>query len=239
MRRCTLSSHFSLIITVIAALLVVGSSAQNFETGDNSTVRGCSNHCSYKDSSLECWNNTLVFFEKILLGQMRNYVAVQMNIDQWKRRHLPDYKEDFEEAKRHSIQTMKTQLHPVHDVINENTIEAIVDTLVDLAARQSNHSLTWMPHFQCPIPCEHRFTVWRNLFILSSILNVCLLVSILPLMKRLHGNESSEALINRSWSANMITWIWANKVQLHITISSFEIFFSPLSIILQLFPMRP
>jgi hypothetical protein len=29
---------------------------------------------------MECWNNTLVFFEKILLGQMRNYVAVQMNV---------------------------------------------------------------------------------------------------------------------------------------------------------------
>uniref|UniRef100_A0A914GZU4 Minor glycoprotein n=1 Tax=Globodera rostochiensis TaxID=31243 RepID=A0A914GZU4_GLORO len=172
--------------------------AQNFETGDNSTVRGCSNHCSYKDGDLECWNKTLVFFERILLGQMRNYVAVQMNIDQWRQRNVHPYKEEFERAKRHSVNTMIAQLHP-YDVIDVRSVETLVNTLVDLAALQSNNSLlTWMPHVQCPIPCEHRYTVWRNLFILSSVLNVCLFIAILPLVKRMHNGDSCESLIQRA-----------------------------------------
>ncbi|KAL7069834.1 hypothetical protein ACQ4LE_011006 [Meloidogyne hapla] len=194
---------------------------QNFETGDNSTVRGCSNRCSYKDSSLQCWNTSLLFFEKILLGQMTNYVAVQMNIDQWARRHKKPYSEDFADAKKRSIKSMESMLHE-GDILNKQTIETVVDALVDLAAQQSNHTmLTWMTHFQCPIPCEHRYTVWRNLlvlffikglgirisdlifflqkrFILSTILNVCLFICVLPLVRRMHGGESSEPLIHNN-----------------------------------------
>lgn len=59
-------------------------------------------HCSYSDKDITCWNKTLKFFENVLLGQMRHYVAVQVNIDQWHRRHDHDYvfnfKKVFDEA---------------------------------------------------------------------------------------------------------------------------------------------
>lgn len=32
------------------------------------------------DGDLTCWNRTLHFYEKILLAELRHYVAVQVNI---------------------------------------------------------------------------------------------------------------------------------------------------------------
>ncbi|KAF7638900.1 Pribosyltran_N domain-containing protein [Meloidogyne graminicola] len=120
----------------------------------------------------------------------------KVKIDQWERRNKKNYSEDFENAKKRSIKTMESLLHN-DDILNKKTIETVVNALVNLAAQQSNHSmLTWMPHFQCPIPCEHRYTVWRNLFILSTILNVCLFICVLPLVRRMHRGESSEPLIH-------------------------------------------
>lgn len=55
---------------------------------------------------MECWNRTLEFFERLLLGQMRHYVAVQMNIDQWRRRHVEHYTPEFEYRKRLSVEAM-------------------------------------------------------------------------------------------------------------------------------------
>lgn len=64
-------------------------------------------HCSYKDADLSCWNATLGFFEHVLLGHMRHYVAVQMNIDQWHRRHQkPHYSPDFEGMRNRSVSTL-------------------------------------------------------------------------------------------------------------------------------------
>ncbi|VDO37798.1 unnamed protein product, partial [Brugia timori] len=53
---------------------------QNYETGDNSTVKGCSSHCSFHDGNLTCLNGSLEFYERLLLAQMKHFVAVQMHI---------------------------------------------------------------------------------------------------------------------------------------------------------------
>ncbi|KAI1724674.1 hypothetical protein Ddc_05921 [Ditylenchus destructor] len=190
-RRVGLSSACAAIL-LYAFILICD--AQNFETGDNSTVVGCSNRCSYHDEDLHCWNKTLEYFERLLLGQMRHYVAVQMNIDQWRRRHVVPYSPEFELSKHLSITAMKSHLQH-DDIVNATTVEVVVDALVDLAAMQSNHTITWVPHYSCPIPCEYRFTVWRNLFIASCILNFLLLVAVLPFIRRMSKNDASEALI--------------------------------------------
>jgi hypothetical protein len=42
-------------------------------------IGGCSSHCTHFDEeSITCWNNTLAFFEEILLGQMRGYVLTEV-----------------------------------------------------------------------------------------------------------------------------------------------------------------
>jgi len=180
---------------VVTAQMRTNANAQTYETGDNSTVNGCSSHCSYRDPDLGCWNRTLNFFESILLSQIRNYVTVQVNIDQWRRRNVIDYKPDFEAASQRSIRVMKSQLKP-DDLINSTTIERIVNATVSLAAKHSTKTITWIPHITCPIPCEYRATVWRNLFIASSVLNVCLFLAVLPLIRRITTNDANEALLN-------------------------------------------
>ncbi|KAK6009264.1 hypothetical protein OSTOST_25833, partial [Ostertagia ostertagi] len=44
-------------------------------------------HCALNDDDLSCWNSTANFFSKVLIGQLRHYIAVQVDIDQWHRRH--------------------------------------------------------------------------------------------------------------------------------------------------------
>ena len=64
-------------------------------------------HCAFEDDTLECWNKTLQFFERILLGQMRHFIAVQINIDQWHRRHDHVYVNDFNRTIAESNKAMR------------------------------------------------------------------------------------------------------------------------------------
>uniref|UniRef100_A0A915DG60 Uncharacterized protein n=1 Tax=Ditylenchus dipsaci TaxID=166011 RepID=A0A915DG60_9BILA len=206
-------------VILIWAAYLCSAQGQNFETGDNATVVGCSSHCSYRDDTLECWNKTLHFFEHLLLGQMRHYVAVQMNIDQWRRRHIHPYTPEFELSKQMSITSMKSHLQP-EDIVNSTTVELVVGALVDLAAMQSTGNITWMPHYSCPIPCEYRFFVWRNLFIASSILNVLLLIAILPFVKRMTRSDASEALIGGLNRPKILNFYHFRKTRLYLFIPS-------------------
>jgi hypothetical protein len=76
--------HYSTIALLLCAFLALMPLlyAETFETGDNSTVDGCSyvldldtalmflmmhpiffrNHCTYHDTSISCWNKTLYVF---------------------------------------------------------------------------------------------------------------------------------------------------------------------------------
>ncbi|KAE9414536.1 hypothetical protein Angca_001825, partial [Angiostrongylus cantonensis] len=62
-----------LIVSILADV-----ESQTWFTGDNSTVIGCSTHCSLDDHNLSCWNSTLNFFSKVLIGQLRHYITVQV-----------------------------------------------------------------------------------------------------------------------------------------------------------------
>uniref|UniRef100_A0AC34GPS9 Uncharacterized protein n=1 Tax=Panagrolaimus sp. ES5 TaxID=591445 RepID=A0AC34GPS9_9BILA len=181
-------------LILIIPLLIAVVQAQNFETGDNSTVSGCSTHCAYSDDSLSCWNKTLEFFERILLGQMRHYIAVQINIDQWHRRHDSHYNSHFEQAIVESNNTMQA-LITENDVIDSETVSVVVQTLIRRVQRESNKMISWVPHFICPIPCEYKYSIWKNLFIVSAILNICLLFVIFPFIRRMSRKQKTEALI--------------------------------------------
>uniref|UniRef100_A0AC34R2Y9 Uncharacterized protein n=1 Tax=Panagrolaimus sp. JU765 TaxID=591449 RepID=A0AC34R2Y9_9BILA len=180
-------------ITIFCCLILL-TSGQNFETGDNSTVRGCSSHCSYEDPTLECWNKTLQFFEKILLGQMRHYIAVQVNIDQWHRRHDSSYVKNFTKVFDEANKTLQTYLTE-DDVLNSEAVSFIAKTLIERVAEVSKERLAWIPHYSCPLPCEHFYSVWRNLFIVSIILNIALALVVIPFAKRMARREPKESLM--------------------------------------------
>jgi hypothetical protein len=155
-------------------------------------------HCSYKDDTLACWNSTLEFFERVLLAQMRHYIAVQINIDQWHRRHTKPYAPDYEKMKAAAEQSFEAHLldDPQDEVLNATTVKAVVDALIDRVA-QNNRLINWIPHYSCPMPCEHKYSVWRNLFIVSTLLNVCLIIAVVPFVRRMSKSDASEALIGR------------------------------------------
>jgi hypothetical protein len=181
-------------LILVVLLLTAKVKSQNFETGDNSTVAGCSSHCSYEDDTLECWNKTLEFFERILLGQMRHYIAVQINIDQWHRRHDTKYFTDFDPVVAESNKTMQSYLIK-DDVLDPGTISNVVVALMRRVKLESNKMISWVPHFTCPIPCEYKYSIWKNLFIVSAILNVCLLFVIFPFVRRMSRKHKTETLI--------------------------------------------
>ncbi|KHJ81471.1 hypothetical protein OESDEN_18843 [Oesophagostomum dentatum] len=64
----------------IFLVIIVAVNTQTWITGDNSTVVGCSTHCSLDDEDLTCWNTTLNFYSKVLIGQLRHYIAVQRKL---------------------------------------------------------------------------------------------------------------------------------------------------------------
>uniref|UniRef100_A0A1I7YGN4 KASH domain-containing protein n=1 Tax=Steinernema glaseri TaxID=37863 RepID=A0A1I7YGN4_9BILA len=184
-------------VVVVFAFCVAVACGQTFETGDNSTVRGCSSHCRVDDPTLECWDKTLAFFERVLLGQLRHYIAVQINIDQWHRRHDHHYEMDFEKVKQNAIVSMEAHLEE-EDLVNATTVEAVMGPMIDRVKDESSEEISWVPHFSCPLPCEHRSVVWRNLFIASMVLNVCLAIAVVPFIVQMvkHDNaHASESLI--------------------------------------------
>lgn len=176
--------------------LFVRASAQNYETGDNSTVEGCSSHCSPFDSDLACLNQTLQFYERLLLAQMRHFVAVQINIDQWYKRHMKHYHRNYTEIKEEEIAKLTADLEP-DDVIDEHTINAVVSALIDRVEEESEALETRVPHFNCPLPCEYRYTMWREVFIASAVLNVLLVLAVIPFIISVIRSDVPEPLVRR------------------------------------------
>ncbi|KAK6038726.1 hypothetical protein COOONC_23769 [Cooperia oncophora] len=82
-----------------------------------------------------------------------------------------------------------SELRP-KDILTNTTVISIAKVLSDRIRNVSDHVITWVPHFQCPVPCEYRYNNYRNLFIASMILNVCLVLAVIPFMVRLIRHES-------------------------------------------------
>ncbi|VDN57982.1 unnamed protein product [Dracunculus medinensis] len=149
--------------------------AQNFEIGDNATIKGCSSHCSMHDIDLSCWNQTLNFYEQILFSQMKFYIAVQINIDRWHRRRFPKYVSNFSQIKLDTIHNLNS-LVAKGGIIDNNTIVTVVNALVDQVQKNSRTVESHKTHIACPLPCEYKSKLWRYLFIASCALNILLAI---------------------------------------------------------------
>uniref|UniRef100_A0A914CLJ5 Uncharacterized protein n=1 Tax=Acrobeloides nanus TaxID=290746 RepID=A0A914CLJ5_9BILA len=90
---------------------------------------------------------------------------------------------------------MEQHLTNDYDLLSNTTIRTVVTAIFDRISSKYSKDISWVPHYSCPLPCEHKFTVWRNLFIISSILNVCLIVVVVPFARRMAKNDANEALI--------------------------------------------
>uniref|UniRef100_A0A0N5CEI3 Transmembrane protein n=1 Tax=Strongyloides papillosus TaxID=174720 RepID=A0A0N5CEI3_STREA len=166
--------------------------AQNYFTGDNSSLSDCMSNCVIDSNGKSCFDRLLNFVENDVVSQIRHYVAVQINIDQFHRRHNKSYESEWDAVKNNSTLTMGEKLLE-NDIVSKNTISQIVSTLIDAVSGESKDIIIWTAHYSCPITCNQYQLSWRNVFVCSIILNFGLLVGVLPLflttLKRMQINN--------------------------------------------------
>lgn len=83
-----------------------------------------------EDKDLSCWNETLKFHERILLTHMRNFIAVQVNIDQWHRRNKTQDNTTMYAAGNASISAMSARVRD-QEFITNDTVRIVVQALMD------------------------------------------------------------------------------------------------------------
>ncbi|VDO45704.1 unnamed protein product [Onchocerca flexuosa] len=68
---------------------------------------------------------------------------------------------------------------------------------MDRVEEESEKIETEIPHFSCPLPCEYRYDMWRNVFIASTFLNVLLILAVIPFIISLIKSDVPEPLVIR------------------------------------------
>ncbi|KHJ89649.1 hypothetical protein OESDEN_10521 [Oesophagostomum dentatum] len=107
-----------------------------------------------------------------------------VDIDQWHRRHGRPDGQDMDAVASEIRSSFINELQP-KDILTETTVTKVANVLSNRIRNVSDHVITWVPHFQCPIPCEYRRNNFRNLLIASMILNVCMILVVIPFIVRL------------------------------------------------------
>uniref|UniRef100_A0A0N4ZVF9 ribose-phosphate diphosphokinase n=1 Tax=Parastrongyloides trichosuri TaxID=131310 RepID=A0A0N4ZVF9_PARTI len=148
--------------------------------------------CSVESKDKDCFNNLLKYVERDVVTQIRHYVAVQINIDQFHRRHNKKYVENWESVKFNLTTSMENNLIE-NDIISKSSIQSIISLLVDAISGESNNIIIWTAHYSCPTNCNQFEFSWRNILICSILLNFGLFISILPIFlatfKRIKKNK--------------------------------------------------
>ncbi|MCP9258599.1 Zinc finger protein GLIS2-like protein [Dirofilaria immitis] len=181
-------------VAILFALHLIDTKAQSYETGDNSSVIGCSSHCSAYDGDLSCLNRSLQFYEHVLLAQMKHLIAVQIHIDQWYKWH--GQHRNYTQVREEIITKLSAKLDPEEDVIDTNTIATVIDVLIEKVENESETIEAEIPHFSCPLPCEYRYDIWRNVFIASMFLNLLLVLAVIPFIISLIRSDVPEPLMD-------------------------------------------
>ncbi|PAV87285.1 hypothetical protein WR25_01395 isoform B [Diploscapter pachys] len=118
------------VLILSTSLSFLSINAQTWYTGDNSTVEGCSSHCDVTEKGFDCWNKTLAYFERTLIGQLRHYLAVQIDIDQWHRRHGQPKGQDYDKLASDTQAALLNQLGE-RDILSKETINEVSKSLTD------------------------------------------------------------------------------------------------------------
>ncbi|PAV59291.1 hypothetical protein WR25_18425 [Diploscapter pachys] len=127
---------------------------------------------------------------KDAVGQLRHYLAVQIDIDQWHRRHGQPKGQDYDKLASDTQAALLKQLGE-HDILSEETIKEVSKSLTDrIKSLALNDSFTMVPHFQCPLPCEYNKKMYLQLLIASLVLNACILIAVVPFAIRVMRQEA-------------------------------------------------
>ncbi|VDM92725.1 unnamed protein product [Onchocerca ochengi] len=113
-------------------------------------------------------------------------------MNQWHKWHSTH--RNYAEAKKEIIAEFSAHLEP-EDVIDTEVIATVIDVLMDKVEEESKKIETEIPHFSCPLPCEYRYDMWRNVFIASTVLNVLLILAVVPFIISLIKSDVPEPLV--------------------------------------------
>uniref|UniRef100_A0A0K0DU71 Col_cuticle_N domain-containing protein n=1 Tax=Strongyloides stercoralis TaxID=6248 RepID=A0A0K0DU71_STRER len=144
-------------------------------------IVGCNSHCTLDNKNdITCWRKNLDFFEKILVGQFRNYISTQAKI------YTIESDPNFDIFINQSINSMdavkRSGYEDEHKVINKNVITSVVKILMeDVKKLTSNKNFlndTSLPlDTICPNGCEVNYNLYFVLSIISIVFNVIFVIS--------------------------------------------------------------
>ncbi|CAI4223464.1 unnamed protein product [Auanema sp. JU1783] len=154
---------------LIASCFIINSQCETL-------VEGCSSHCHPAfDSTLECFNKTLKFFETSLFGVMRNYVRSEINVATSRKNKVPYTKEELVTRTVNVMNTVQPMdIEDEGGVLNADQAKPIVQSLVDnvQALLPSKGFLS----VECPIACEKSDSPFSYIIYGSMGLNLILFV---------------------------------------------------------------
>jgi len=159
--------HFSIILYIL--------NWKHASAADNRTTDTCSNHCSQDDKDDKCWKKTEQYYDQNLIGALNDWVAVQVNIDQWNQRQHVSSPNDTDVVARMSAEL------PSGSILGATQLQDIVPSLMNLTRTTSTSTTAInMPEFVCPIPCDYDSRLWEYLFIASILVNVAMVLVVIP-----------------------------------------------------------
>uniref|UniRef100_A0AC34QIA5 Uncharacterized protein n=1 Tax=Panagrolaimus sp. JU765 TaxID=591449 RepID=A0AC34QIA5_9BILA len=163
-------------------------------------ITGCTSHCTLDfDKDLSCWNKTLVFYNQMLMGQLRQYILIQTHIGLWYEEHHQKHT-DYNQSAQETINRMKKiepgNIEDEDGIIEPMDYEKIVNKLIlEVKKQRENHytSGTYPPPVTCPLKCEHGWDPYFRLFIISAVFNVALAATSMVLVWFLDRRDTKAA----------------------------------------------
>jgi hypothetical protein len=186
----------------------------------NNFTGGCSTHCKREDENLDCWMNTLHYYEKILLGIMRRYVTIQINRAIWDANN--DHSTDYEWRRKESIRRMSLLPQPknldANKAIGERVLRQVITPLMQNAKDEATdiiyRSKKPPKSLHCPRACERHWDPFMWLFLGSCAVTV-ILCSIMVAMVWYLDKREQHVIENEShkFDVNAKVMVFENPLQ--------------------------
>ncbi|GMT05886.1 hypothetical protein PENTCL1PPCAC_28060 [Pristionchus entomophagus] len=165
-------------------VIVVSVHSQTFSTGDNSSIADCSHGCSHKDESRFCLDGNAHFYERLLMGHLRYYIATQVSIDLWHKHHKEGVRRNASELHEDVREGLGLQWTGEKDIVTEKIIDTLADIVTERTEEINLRNRTHAPPTHCPIPCEYTHDLYKIVLGLSIALNVILATGLVIVFTR-------------------------------------------------------
>ncbi|GMT36717.1 hypothetical protein PFISCL1PPCAC_28014 [Pristionchus fissidentatus] len=182
-------------VVVLLLSILISVHSQTFSTGDNSSVADCTHDCSHKEESRLCLDGNAHFFERLILGHLRYYIATQLSIDLWHKEHKKGEARNVSEIRDEVREGLGLQWTGEKDIITVNMMDSIADLVAERTDEINLRNRTHAPPAHCPIPCEYKYDLYKLVLALSVSLNAILATGVVILFTRLSDKNTHRLLV--------------------------------------------